>query len=119
MTWCHELPGRRRADLRRPAPAVLGGHRRPWAGRARGELRASGETTRRRDPERAAQLTPQEHQVAELVAARATSRQAAARLFLGPRTIDAHLRSIYAKLGISSRGELRTAHLGHRGFGDQ
>ena len=36
----------------------------------------------------------------------ATNKQVAARLFLSPRTIDYHLRKIYAKLGISSRAEL-------------
>ena len=54
----------------------------PWAERARTELRACGETPRRRDPGRAQQLTPQEHQVARIVAAGATSEEAAARLFL-------------------------------------
>jgi DNA-binding CsgD family transcriptional regulator len=87
----------------------------PWAERARTELRASGETPRRRDPGRAQQLTPPEHQVARIVAAGATSEEAAARLFLSPRTIHAHLRSIYAKLGISSRSELQAADLDHLG----
>ena len=88
----------------------LGAH--PWADRARSELRASGETPRRRPPSSAEQLTPQELQVARLVAAGATSKETASQLFLSPRTIDAHLRSIYAKLGITSRSQLRDAGLG-------
>ncbi len=87
---------------------------RPWAERARAELRASGETPRLREPGTAERLTPQELQVARFVAAGCTSREAAARLFLSPRTIDAHLRSIYAKLGIASRSDLRLADLGER-----
>ena len=58
------------------------------------------------------QLTPQELQVARFIAAGASTRQAASQMFLSPRTIDAHLRSIYAKLGITSRSELRAADLG-------
>ena len=45
------------------------------------------------------------------IAAGASTRQAASQMFLSPRTIDAHLRSIYAKLGITSRTELRAADL--------
>jgi DNA-binding CsgD family transcriptional regulator len=87
----------------------LGAH--PWAGRARAELRASGETARLREPGPTEQLTPQELQVARFIAAGASTRQAASQMFLSPRTIDAHLRSIYAKLGITSRTELRAADL--------
>ena len=84
----------------------------PWAARARAELRASGETARPREPGPTEQLTPQELQVARFIAAGASTRQAASQMFLSPRTIDAHLRSIYAKLGITSRTELRDANLG-------
>jgi DNA-binding CsgD family transcriptional regulator len=84
----------------------------PWAERARTELRASGETARPREPGPTEQLTPQELQVARFIAAGASTRQAASQMFLSPRTIDAHLRSIYAKLGITSRTELRAADLG-------
>lgn len=75
-----------------------------WARRAGEELRAAGATPRTRVT--AGALTPQEHQIARAVAAGATNRQVAAKLFLSPRTVDYHLRKIFAKLGISSRAEL-------------
>jgi len=81
----------------------------PWAERARIELRASGQTARRRDPSTLRRLTPQELQVARFVAKGLPTRDVAAQLFLSPRTIDFHLRNVFAKLGISSRAQL--AHL--------
>ena len=78
----------------------------PWAERARAELRASGETARRREPSATEQLTPQELQVALVVAQGATNREAGAALFLSPKTIEAHLGRIYRKLGVRSRTEL-------------
>src|SRR5262249_26516951 len=60
----------------------------PWADRARGELRASGETARRRDPSTLSQLTPQELQIARFVAEGMSNKEVAAQLFLSPRTID-------------------------------
>jgi len=83
---------------------------RPWAERARAELRASGETVRRRDDGRQ-RLTPQERQIATLVVAGSSNKEIAGQLYLSPRTVDAHLRSVYAKLGISSRGQLRQADI--------
>ena len=80
--------------------------------RARVELRASGQTARRRDPSTRDQLTPQELQIAHLVADGLTNRQVAAQLFLSPRTIDFHLRNLFRKLGISSRTELARLDLG-------
>ncbi|MGE0027117.1 MAG: AAA family ATPase [Thermoleophilia bacterium] len=79
----------------------------PWAERARRELRASGETARRRTPDAPATLTPQEAQIAGLVAQGLTNKEVAAQLYLSPRTIDAHLRGVFAKLGITSRRDLR------------
>jgi DNA-binding CsgD family transcriptional regulator len=78
----------------------------PWAERARQELRASGETARRRDDSPTTALTPQERQVARLVAEGLPNREVAARLFVSPRTVEFHLRNIFAKAGVTSRAEL-------------
>ena len=78
----------------------------PWAERARAELRASGESARKRDDTTATTLTAQERQVARHVAQGLSNRDVAAKLFLSPRTIDFHLRNVFAKTGISSRAEL-------------
>src|ERR671914_442073 len=83
----------------------------PWAERARQELRASGQATRRRDPSTLWQLTPQELQVARFVAQGLPTREVAAQLFLSPRTVEFHLRNVFAKLGISSRTQLAQLHL--------
>jgi DNA-binding CsgD family transcriptional regulator len=81
----------------------------PWADRATAELRATGERVRRRAEARTSQLTPQELQVALTVAAGATNKEAAAQLYLSPKTIEKHLGSVYAKLALSSRAELARA----------
>ncbi|WP_137991810.1 helix-turn-helix transcriptional regulator [Streptomyces vilmorinianum] len=51
-------------------------------------------------------LTAQQALIAKMVADGATNREIAARLVLSPRTVDHHLRGIYARLGICSRVEL-------------
>ena len=78
----------------------------PWAERAEAELRATGETARKRDESTVAQLTPQEIQIAGLVADGLTNKEIAARLYLSPRTVDYHLRKVFTKLGIVSRTDL-------------
>jgi class 3 adenylate cyclase len=83
----------------------------PWAERAMTELNASGETARVRDDRYRRQLTPQELQVALTLAEGTTTREAAARLYLSPKTVEYHLRHVYDKLEIRSREELRTALL--------
>jgi DNA-binding NarL/FixJ family response regulator len=82
-----------------------------FAERAGRELRATGEQPRGRTTQDADKLTAQELQVARLVATGATSREVATQLFLSPRTIEAHLRSIFRKLGITSRRQLRALRL--------
>jgi DNA-binding CsgD family transcriptional regulator len=76
------------------------------------ELKATGETARRRVPSTVDELTPQERQIAQLLAEGRTTRQAAAALFLSPKTIEYHLRHVYTKLGIASRAELAEAMSG-------
>jgi DNA-binding CsgD family transcriptional regulator len=102
---------RRRVDARRQLRAALKAFDRLgaglWADRAMKELRASGETARVRDERYREQLTPQELQVALTLAEGKTTREAAARLFLSPKTVEYHLRHVYDKLEIRSRDELR------------
>ncbi|MEV4347843.1 helix-turn-helix transcriptional regulator, partial [Actinoplanes sp. NPDC049596] len=58
---------------------------------------------------RLAVLTPQERQVAELAARGLRNREIAEQLFISVRTVGAHLHSVYPKLGISGRHQLRDA----------
>lgn len=81
----------------------------PWAEIAHAELRGTGETARRRDPSTLDDLTTQELTVSLLLADGKTTREAAAALFLSPKTIEYHLRNVYRKLGIASRAELAIA----------
>jgi DNA-binding CsgD family transcriptional regulator len=77
-----------------------------WAHRAEGELGATGMTSRRRATNATERLTPQELQVALIVADGATNAEAASRLFLSAKTIEFHLSNVYRKLGIRSRSAL-------------
>jgi DNA-binding CsgD family transcriptional regulator len=101
---------RRRVDARDALRAALDAFEAlgaaSWAERARAELRATGETARKRDPGTLDQLTQQELQVVRTVSQGATNREAAAQLFISPRTVDHHLRSVFRKLGVRSRAEL-------------
>ena len=78
----------------------------PWADRARNELRATGEHLPPRGPTAVERLTPQEFQIAALVAEGLTNRDVAMRLYLSPKTIEFHLSRAFRKLGLRSRGEL-------------
>ncbi|HEX8864567.1 MAG TPA: helix-turn-helix transcriptional regulator, partial [Lentzea sp.] len=78
-----------------------------FAARAAVELQTTGEVARSRSAQAADDLTVQEQHIARLVATGATSKEVAARLFLSPRTVDAHLRNVFRKLGINSRRQLK------------
>lgn len=80
----------------------------PWGEKARRELRAAGETSRRRDPDARDQLTPHELQIVQLAAEGLTNREIGQRLYLSHRTVSSHLHRIFPKLGVVSRVELRT-----------
>jgi DNA-binding NarL/FixJ family response regulator len=83
-----------------------------WARRAREELEATGETTRKRDDSTRDELTPQELRIAQRVAAGSSNREVAAQLFISPKTVEYHLSKVFMKLGISSRVELARMELG-------
>jgi DNA-binding CsgD family transcriptional regulator len=73
----------------------------PWTERADAELARLG-TSRGGGLD----LTQADRQVANLVASGRTNREVAAELYMGLRTVEAHLSSVYRKLGIRSRSEL-------------
>jgi DNA-binding CsgD family transcriptional regulator len=100
---------RARNELRMALEIFEGLGAEPWAEMTRGELLATGETARRRGASATDTLTRQELRIAQILASGKTTREAAAALFLSPKTIEYHLRSIYGKLGVNSRGELAIA----------
>ena len=80
-----------------------------FADRARSELQATGEHVRARAPEARDDLTAQERQIAEMARDGLSNPEIGARLFLSPRTVEWHLRHVFAKLGIKSRRDLAGA----------
>jgi DNA-binding CsgD family transcriptional regulator len=77
-----------------------------FADRARRELLATGETVRKRTADTLDELTSQEAHIAVLAAGGHTNPEIGAELFISPRTVEWHLRKVYAKLAIGSRKEL-------------
>ena len=104
--------GRRGTDARAPLRAALAlfdrTGARPWADRARAELRAAGEPAAAGAPapDPLSLLTPQELQVVRLAASGATNRDIAAQLFISPRTVSHHLYRAFPKLGVTNRTAL-------------
>jgi DNA-binding NarL/FixJ family response regulator len=82
---------------------------RAFAERAGRELRATGETVRKRSAARSDQLTAQEEQVARLAREGLSNPEIGVRLFISPRTVEYHLHKVYSKLGITSRSQLDLA----------
>ncbi|MEU6153624.1 AAA family ATPase [Actinosynnema sp. NPDC047251] len=107
--WLRRQGRRRdaRAELRQAHELFAGLGAEAFAARAAGELRATGERARSRTAPTSDALTVQEVHIARLVADGATSKEVAAKLFVSPRTVDAHLRNIFRKLAITSRRRLR------------
>jgi DNA-binding CsgD family transcriptional regulator len=80
-----------------------------FAERARRELQATGEKVRKRSEDTRTDLTPQEEEIAQLAHEGLTNSEIGAQLFIGRRTVEWHLRKVFAKLDISSRRELDQA----------
>ncbi len=80
-----------------------------FAARARRELLATGETVRKRSVEAAGELTAQEAQIARLACDGLSNPEISTQLFISARTVEWHLRKVFAKLGIRSRRQLRGA----------
>jgi DNA-binding CsgD family transcriptional regulator/tetratricopeptide (TPR) repeat protein len=78
-----------------------------FAERARRELLATGETVRKNAGGTAAELTAQEAQIVRLACDGHTNPEIGVRLFISARTVEWHLRKVFAKLGVASRKELR------------
>ena len=98
-----------RAELRTAHELFVTIGMEAFAERARAELQATGERVRRRVVETRDNLTPQELQIARLARGGLSNAEIGARLFLSPRTVEWHLRKVFAKLGIHSRQELSRA----------
>jgi DNA-binding CsgD family transcriptional regulator len=98
-----------RAHLRTAYTMLSGMGAEGFAERARHELQATGDTVRKRTTGTAGELTDREAYIARLAAVGSTNAEIGAQTFLSARTVEWHLRNVYAKLEVSSRRELRRA----------
>jgi len=80
-----------------------------FAERARRGLLSTGEKVRKRSTDTAGQLTAQEEQIARLARDGLSNTEIGAQFFISARTVEWHLRNVFAKLDITSRKQLRTA----------
>ncbi|HET8743562.1 MAG TPA: AAA family ATPase [Gaiella sp.] len=95
-----------RAELRAAHEMFSRSGAAAFAERARRELRATGETARSRTDETRGELTPQEAQIARLARDGFSNPEIGAQLFISHRTVQYHLRKVFAKLEITSRNQL-------------
>ncbi|GAA1614771.1 LuxR family transcriptional regulator [Nonomuraea maheshkhaliensis] len=105
---------RRRRRIAEARPHLAAAHdvfarldARPWAERARAELRAAGTEVTVPDAAGLAELSPQQRQIVRLAARGLTNREIGERLFLSPRTVGSHLYRVFPKLGVTTRAQLR------------
>jgi DNA-binding CsgD family transcriptional regulator/tetratricopeptide (TPR) repeat protein len=101
-----------RQHLRRALETFQDVRAEALADRANQELRASGETARKRDPSTLVKLTPMELKIAQLVSSGLSNKDVAAQCWISPRTVAFHLRNVFAKAGVTSRGALAQLELG-------
>ncbi|MGW7613420.1 LuxR C-terminal-related transcriptional regulator [Streptomyces sp. NPDC054766] len=99
-------PGEARGRLRDALVSFERGGALGWATQARAELRATGDAGPGEPAGQLTLLTPQQLRIARCVAEGATNREVALRLSVSPRTVDHHLRNVFAALGVRSRVEL-------------
>ncbi|MGW1068436.1 LuxR C-terminal-related transcriptional regulator [Streptomyces aureus] len=99
-------PGEARGRLRDALVSFERGGALGWAAQARAELRATGDAGPGEPAGPLTLLTPQQLRIARCVAEGATNREVALRLSVSTRTVDHHLRNVFAALGIRSRLEL-------------
>ncbi|MFN8192739.1 MAG: AAA family ATPase [Nocardioidaceae bacterium] len=100
-----------RVHLRHALETFQDARAEPLVQRTTQELRASGETARKRDPSTLVKLTPMELKIAQLVASGMSNKDVAAQVWVSPRTVAFHLRNVFAKAQITSRGELANLDL--------
>jgi DNA-binding CsgD family transcriptional regulator len=98
-------PGEAREQLRTAHGMLEEMGLEAFAGRARRELQATGETVRKRTVA-TIELTAQEAQIAQLARDGLSNPEIGARLFLSPRTVQYHLGKVFTKLDITSRSQL-------------
>ncbi|QEN15974.1 AAA family ATPase [Mycolicibacterium sp. ELW1] len=104
--------GEARAELRTAHEVFLEMGADSFAERARRELQAAGETrTRAQRP--SVELTAQERYITRLAGDGYTNSEIAGHLFISPRTVEWHLGKVFAKLGVTSRRELRELPIAH------
>ncbi|MEU8821698.1 AAA family ATPase [Actinoplanes sp. NPDC048796] len=104
-------PGEARDHLRTAHEMFAAMGLEAFAERARRELLGTGEAVRKRTGESSVhdELTAQERQIAVLARDGFSNPEVGERLFLSPRTVEWHLRKVFAKLGVTSRRQLREA----------
>ena len=109
--WLHRENRRRdaRAELRAAYDLFTAIGMGAFAGRARRELLAIGDTVRERTVQTDSELTAQEAHIARLAVDGRTNAEIGAQLFLSTRTVEWHLSRVYTKLGVGSRRELPQA----------
>ena len=106
-----------RGHLRRALATFQDNHVDHLADRATQELRASGETARKRDVSTLVQLTPMELKIAELVATGLSNKDIADSLVISKRTAETHVENILTKLGFNNRNQIAAWVLEQTGAG--